>query len=181
MTDRDIKKKPEARDNSVESPKSSTELNSETTAIDTSSAPLSRRSSIASALLNMGINSNAATTIGPSPGNIISALFGRRSQANSAIGPPLIVAEDQQPTSHNQSVNTAQATGGSEPIQQEQSSRLKQCTLSNDEAVLVLTAAGVGGMGPMISADGNISSFGPQENMKHNKEEDKKTQHRHRR
>ncbi|KAI5812984.1 hypothetical protein BZA77DRAFT_358582 [Pyronema omphalodes] len=74
---------------------------------------------------------------------------------------------DERPADQNQSsAHSLEATKRTEPIQQEQSSCWQTRTLSNQEVGLVLAAAGVGGMGPMISGDSNIFRFWPQKNKK---------------
>ncbi|KAI5812974.1 hypothetical protein BZA77DRAFT_296430 [Pyronema omphalodes] len=63
---------------------------------------------------------------------------------------------DEKPTGQNQSAHSGKATDGSQPILKENSFRWKARSLSNFEVGLVLTAADVGGIGPMISAESNI-------------------------
>ncbi|CCX08401.1 Protein of unknown function [Pyronema omphalodes CBS 100304] len=184
MADKNVDKKSESTDKVDECPKSSTELISEIAAMDIPPTPRARRGTITSVLLNMGITPVAASALGGSTGNVVSAIFGRRSRANSTIDPPSTGAENRQSASHGQSAHTAQASEGAEPDQQpasraqpahasqasegaepnqqEQPVRSKPRTLSNHDAGIILAAAGVGGMGPMLSADGDIFKRGQQ-------------------
>ncbi|KAI5812976.1 hypothetical protein BZA77DRAFT_296433 [Pyronema omphalodes] len=147
---------PETAEKVDESSKSSTAVVHEEIAMDIPPAPRPRRNTITAALVNMGMLPVAASSLGGFSGNAVSAIFGSRPRSNSTIDPPSAGSENQQPSGDDQSTYTSQASGGGEEVQQGHSARSKPRSLSDYEASFVLGAAGVGGLGPMISADGRI-------------------------